>query len=324
MKKIIFRILVWTIWPAVMVQAGDGKGGQPAVFRDLAQGARPAALGGAFTAVAEGGAGIMYNPAGATQSERKIVSAGYRAMTLDRRMGQVVFSFPARENSGIAFNWDYAGTAPLAERDSRGYVLPDKEISYSENLFGVTFAKQFGEYFLLGGRVFYIQNSLAMISAYTVGVDFGVLAKIDLRSSFLRSSFPLLRVGLAGDNFGARYRWTTTEYWRSHGLEQGATTEEDFPEVYRLGAVLEQPGRYLLTTDLEVQSTGKGETHVGGEYTYRRLLVLRAGLDSGHPTFGLGVFRQLGDSRMIVCDFAYLLGKAGAGDDLLLSLEFQF
>ena len=51
-----------------MALAGDENGGQAGNFRDLELGGRASAMGGAFTAIAEGGEGHMYNPGGGSES----------------------------------------------------------------------------------------------------------------------------------------------------------------------------------------------------------------------------------------------------------------
>lgn len=322
-RAAIVLIGVMIAMPGIVSADSDGKGGQPGAFRDLKLGGRASALGGAFTAVAEGGVGHLYNPAGLAQSRMYEFSFSYRAMHLDRRLGYASAAIPAKEDARLGVSWTYAGTSDLASRDEQGNIIPGEDISYGENLVGITFAKRFIPELMLGGTVFYVQNDIANISAYTVGVDAGILAKIDMRKTFLNRYFPLLQAGLAVENLGASYRWTTEDYWQSRGRETGATTDESFPLNFRLGTALVRPNSYLFAADLEINTVSMIKTHFGGEYTFRRTLSVRAGLDDLHPTFGAGVFKRLGKVGVWM-DFSYLLDKVGEGDDVLVSFDLMF
>lgn len=319
-------IFVFTVLAlfAVSVGAGaEGRGGQPGAFRDLEIGGRPSAMGGAFVALAEGGAGQLYNPAGLAQSHWYAAGFSYRVMKLDRRLGYVSGAVPAKENAVLSLSWLYAGSPDLESRDEQGNIITGENISYSENLIGITFAKRFIPELLLGGRVFYAQNNVANINAYTVGIDIGGLVKLDMRKTPLKRTFPLFQAGLSVENLGANYRWSTGKYWTTRGREQGATVAESFPANFRTGIAFMQPGLCAIASDLEINTAGIVKTHVGGEYTYSRLLSLRAGLDQGHPTFGIGVFKKLPAFALWV-DFSYLMDKVGEGDDLLISFDAAF
>ncbi len=318
----ILIALFLTVSPAV-ISAADGNGGQPAAFRDLKLGGRASALGGAYTAIADGGVGHLYNPAGLAQTRMYEFSFSYRAMQLDRRLGYASLAIPAKEQARLALSWIYAGSPDLESRDEMGVIIPGANISYSENLVGVTFAKRFIPELMVGGKLFYSQSNVAGVSAYTVGVDVGVLTKLDIRRTFLYPAFPLFQAGLAAENLGASYRWTTQDYWQAHGRETGATVDESFPANFRIGAALVQPEKYLVSGDFEVNTASLVKTHFGAEYTINGTLALRTGLDDLHPTFGAGFFSRVDKVGMRV-DVSYLLDKVGEGDDVLFSFDLMF
>lgn len=299
---------------------GEGEGGQPGVFKTMALGGRASAMGGAFTAIAEGGVAAIYNPAGIAQTRKHIIAFSYRAMHLDRRLGYANFQMPAKEMAAFSLTWIHAGTSPLQERDNQGNILADLETTYSENLIGATFAKQLGKSLSIGGKAYYVQNTISNINAYTVGADFGGLYKLDLRNTSIKDIFPLLRMGMVIENLGATYKWTTTNYWQTRGAERGATYEEKFPINYRAGVALEKPNSYIVSADFEVNSESQSKFRIGGEYSYRRMLFLRAGLDDGHPTFGTGFFKRF-TSFALTIDMSYLTDRVGEGDDILISFD---
>jgi len=323
MKTIILTVCLAIIALPALGFAEDGKGGQPAAFRDLKLGGRPAAMGGAFTAIAEGGVGNLYNPAGPSQMRQHEASLAYRAMKLDRRLGFASFSIPAKEDATLTFSWIYAGTADLDARDVQGNIIEGEAFSQSENMVSVNFAKKFIPQLYLGGKAFYVQNNIGNINAYTVGIDLGVLTRLDIRKSPVGKYFPLLMGGLTVENLGATYKWTTTEYWRTLGRDRGSSVDEKFPINYRLGAALSQPMQYTLAADVEMNSASMSKSHFGGEYNIGRTLALRAGLDNLHPTFGIGFLKRFQNFAMWV-DISYLTDKVGEGDDILASFDIMF
>jgi hypothetical protein len=144
-----------------------------------------------------------------------------------------------------------------------------------------------------------------------------------MRGTFLASAFPLMQIGVVAENLGANYRWSTDEYWESQGQERGASVTETFPANFRAGVAFNQPDKYILSGDLEVNTASMVKTHLGGEYIYKRTLSMRAGLDNWHPTFGVGVFKRFSGFAVWI-DLSYLTDKVGEGDDILVSFEVVF
>lgn len=303
--------------------ASDGHGGQPGAFREVKLGGRPAAMGGAFTAVAYGGIGWLYNPAGISQMRRSDVAFSYRAMHLDRRLGYASITIPAKENATIGFSWTYAGTSSLEARDVQGYIIPGEDIASNQNLVGVTFAKTIIPQLSVGGHVFYVQHNVGNINAYSVGVDLGAMTKLDVSQSAFGRIAPLVQAGVVVENLGASYKWTTTNYWQTLGQERGATFDEKFPLNVRVGGALVRPKFGLLAADVELNSASVLKTHFGAEYQLYQELTLRAGLDDAHPTFGVGLYKKV-DKFGVFIDLGYLMDKTGEGDDILMSLDLMF
>ncbi|MDD4050719.1 MAG: UPF0164 family protein [candidate division Zixibacteria bacterium] len=324
MKKItIAMIAVALSISSAMLAASDGHGGQPGAFREVKLGGRPAAMGGAFTAVAYGGIGWLYNPAGISQLRKTDVALSYRVMDLDRRLGYAAITFPAREGASIGLSWIHAGTASLEARDVQGNLISGEDIASNQNLVGVTFGKTFIPQLAFGGRVFYVQHNIGNINAYSVGADFGFQGRFDLSKTAFGGIVPSAQVGLVVENIGATYKWTTSNYWQTLGQEQGSTFDEKFPVNYRLGGALVRPGFGILAADVEMNSASIVKTHFGAEYQLYQELVLRTGLDDLHPTFGFGLYKEI-DKFALFIDLAYLMDKVGEGDDFLMSLDLMF
>lgn len=305
------------------ISAEEGNGGQAAAFLNLSLAGRPAAMGGAFTAIADGSIGHLFNPAGVANTRKYSSGFSYRLMEMDRRLGFASIIIPARDNAALAFSWIHAGSADLDARDEQGNIISGQVVSHNENLIGMTFGKRFIPQLMAGGKIFYAQNNIATINSYTVGINLGVLYKQDMRKTFLKSTFPLLQAGVTLENLGASYKWTTTNYWNDLGRDRGATFDENFPTNFRVGLALINLDWYLLTADLEINNASMTRLHLGGEYKYGKTLALRAGLDDSSPTAGIGLFKKF-DSFGLWIDLAYLSDRVGEGDDILVSFELMF
>lgn len=324
MKRLtIVAVIAALVFSSAAWAGNDGKGGQAGSFREVKLGGRPAAMGGAFTAVAYGGTGWLYNPAGISQMRKPDVAFSYRAMHLDRRLGYAAVTIPAKEAATLGFSWIYAGTASLEARDVQGYVIPDEDIASHQNLVGVTFARTFIPQLAAGGRAFYVQHNIGNINAYSVGVDLGILSKFDISKTALGRIAPLVQAGLTVENIGATYKWTTANYWATLGEESGTTVDETFPVNFRLGGALVRPEFGILAADVEVNTASIIKTHFGAEYQVYRELMLRTGLDDLHPTFGAGLYKKFEKFGLFI-DLAYLMDKQGEGDDVLVSFDVMF
>ena len=104
-----------------MSAGDDGDGGYAGAFLQVPIGARPTAMGGAYIAVANDGAGALYNPAGLVSLRRMTFATSYRTMTLDRTLGYVTFIVPVEGDAVLGFNWLYAGSGEVDARDD--YVV---------------------------------------------------------------------------------------------------------------------------------------------------------------------------------------------------------
>ena len=321
------KLLVYTVLILASLGQGssaeDGNGGQPGAFMDLTLGGRPAAMGGAYAAIADGGIGHLYNPAGPAQSSKSTFSFSYRSMKLDRSLGFASFTIPARENAALSLFWIHAGTSDLEARDVQGNILSDLDVSYNENMLGINFAKAFIPEIILGGKVYYLQNNISDINASTVGADLGLLVKLDMRKTFLERTFPLLQAGLTVERIGAIYKWVTTSFWQEYGRERGSAVDEKFPINYVGGLAMIKPGKYLLAFDVEASAASIVKTHIGGEYSLNRNYFLRGGLDDMHPTIGFGVLKRM-DKFALRVDLSYLTDRFDEGDDFLVSFDLIF
>jgi hypothetical protein len=281
-RRTLLKILLilMTFCPTAFAETGDG--GYAGPFLQLGFGARALGMGGAFVAVADDATGGFFNPAGLVQITKRTFGAFYRKMPQDRRLSYVVYNQPVRDEATIALAWINAGVTDVMGRDSDGN--PTGEISNYQNAVQMLFGRKIIEQFSVGLTIEYIQFNLANISAYGVGFGFSAMGR----------PMPELRLGLAVENLGMKYSWTSGDYWTRHD-----------PNL--LGASVKQ----------------KEKIHLGVEGWALENVAGRMGYDRGSFTFGLGL-RQDIQSATLGFDYAFVTSRADDSADHLISLQFEF
>ena len=336
-KTVIFISLLLLIGSAAL--KAETQGGFAGSFLDMPVDARTAAMGGAFNAVSDDGAAMLYNPAGIQTTTDKVFTSSYRAMKLDRKLGFISLILPTHGESSLGFSWIYAGYGDVDKRNINGQ-LTGESISSNEHDFAVSFAKRFLPYLAVGTRLNYYTKSMGDLNASSVGVNIGGLLYVDslFRYGEMEDKFITdITAGLVLKNFAAKYPWES----QSTGL--AATQSDKFPISLGIGGSFKTLKRKLLiASDFEVQvktvewdvSSSEGTTtnketytdafvRVGGEYKVMDKLLLRTGLNNGTFTAGAGFLFKLSSSTLQF-NYAFSSDKADEGEDHVVTLGIRF
>ncbi len=300
--------------------AEEADGGYAGAFLKVPVAARPAAMGGAYIALSEDAAGQLYNPGGLASIPRKDFFSSYRVMKLDRKLGFVSFVAPTKLQSALAISWMYAGSGEVEERTNSGF-LTGSTIASADHVFSVTFAKQFQPFFSAGTRLNYFYKTYDDISANSIGIDLGAQLFVDSLFEYgAMEEFPIndIKIGLVAQNISAQYSWKVDVNQLS------ASPDDEFPLEFGLGVAFRSFQRNLLTA-VDVRKNDKQAVYFrfGGEYYLNPKLALRAGLDDGHLTTGLGFNLPLSRNILII-DYAFADDRVGEGSDHIFSLNFLF
>jgi len=105
-----------TLWSALLIGIliltpdlscyANGPGTTTAGFLKIGVGARAAAMGEAFTAVASDGTSLYWNPAGFAQIQKRELSAMYNSWFEEIRQGYLSLTFPSsRGTMGLGTNY---------------------------------------------------------------------------------------------------------------------------------------------------------------------------------------------------------------------------
>lgn len=325
MKKIYYILFMVSVL-AGQTALTDEDGGYAGAIFQLSVQARPAAMGGAFYGLSDDPSAQYFNPAGLTQVLQKTFSSGYRVMKLDRKLGYLSMVIPTRMESAVGVSWLYGGYGEVAARNRSGREL-DRTIASNEHMFGLTFAKRFVPYLSVGTKLGYYYKRLANIDANSIGINLGAMLFVDSLFEFgVMDDKPIndITVGIVVNNLAATYPWTTNDYWERYSDNPGVSQNDEFPVLMGLGISFKSFNRKFLTVfDVEKNTKQTAKVRFGGEYAVDKMLRLRAGLNQGHMTAGLGLSQDISRFKLLF-DYAFSAEKADEGSDHIISLNFVF
>ena len=266
---------------------------------DLDEGARPAAMGGAFVGLAEDEHAAYYNPAGLASLRELHFGALFESRFSRATYGSVAFALPNVGGQILFLN-----VPDVIQRDEQGIPLGDLPYKQIGVLVGSGFSLSEDPVNLELPLAVGLQLRIYQVSTLPEGGG----TTLSLTPSLLWSQerlelggLPLqaLRVGLIAPDL------------LSPGITYGSDHHESWGPGFRVGASATLLGSLTLAADFEADGT----FHLGGEWVLPGLelepfgvgeLSIRLGLRSLgpliSPTLGFGL--QVGDFRV---DYAFMM-----------------
>jgi long-subunit fatty acid transport protein len=263
-------------------------------FLTLPIGARTAGFGGGFVAIADDPNAIFSNPAGITQIPGIGASYSYSKYYGDITHNAGAFTMPVNSDYRIGVQFQSFGTSDIPYTDlfhQEGYGAT---FSARNNVLGLVFAGQITDQFSFGIGAKYVNLGFATVSANGVAFDLGTLYKPGIYG---------LRIGFAAQNLSSSFKYSGNGLLRNGTIDpitgnkrpdvQLEATESSLPLLFRAGIstnVLEGNADNSLLINLEfANASDKPENlTIGGEYTWNKLLSVRAGyLVGSSNSFGL-------------------------------------
>ncbi|MDA8132465.1 MAG: PorV/PorQ family protein [Elusimicrobia bacterium] len=271
-----------------------GPGTTAANFLKIPVGARETALGGAFTAVAEGPGAVFYNPAGLSQLD--VMELGYSYNNYFSGISQHTASAALPRGSGAwGLGLNYFQVGAFDSYDAADNRTGSVSAYGAEVVLGYGGALRTGlaaaPSLRYGAAAKYLLESLDDKSADGAALDAGVL----------------LQAGLPGLGFGAAVQNAAASRLDFYG--SGARPARTFKTglSYRAGG---KPVSGLLTAELAFPEDGKQYFSGGVEGRLYGAVYLRAGYTaygdvSGGLTFGAGIDMPARLGRGVRLDYSF-------------------
>lgn len=220
-------------------------------------GARPAALGGAFTAIEGDFNSIFYNPAGLAALASRGGTATYIDHVVDFKSGVLAYYQPLAKVGTVGLSILYTGYGDFKKTDHLGNELG----TFNSNSFAFagTVARAIHDKIRVGANVKYIYFGIDNFNSAAIAVDGGILYRTPIQD---------LNIGLSFFNLGTV-------------LSAFMSEKDDLPMNVRAGfskrlahlPLLINGGVYKFRDDI-------WQWQVGGEFSLSPRAFLRLGYDS--------------------------------------------
>lgn len=306
-----------------------GKAGYAGSYLKPGLGARAVGMGNAYTAIAEGAEGVFFNPAGLAIFPSREAVFTYNSLTLDRRLMGASIVTRVRNQAMLGVSWLHSSVGEVPMRDSDRN--PAGNMPNGNNVFGLSFAKKFGDFFAAGTNLRYLHSKLEEFGAFAIAVDLGAIASYEKRGS----------IGLCISNLGSSFRWqdwagANAEYEdklpfrlrlgaAAYWLDEKIITALDIEKDEKLDPLIHIGGEYWLTREVPNENPGEIDEESGelAESKVEKWFGLRAGYSDKAPAFGGSLYFPFGTLRGGI-DYAYKGGKLGEGSYNMFSLRVIF
>jgi len=292
MRKVLVKLAVVSslvLIPSFVCYASD-RGTTAANFLKIGVGAKAAAMGGAFTALADDGTALYWNPAGLAQIKKTEILAMYNKWFQEVKQGYLSLAFPLLGGT-IGLGANYVDMGQIEGRDEEGN--PTGEFGASDIYAFLGYANRVYSNVMFGISAGMLQETIAGDKRSTYLGSIGLL--------FTGRSFSL---GLACQNIGSNLG------------------EDPLPLTYR-GGIAIRLGAFRIAADAVKVVDDDMYYCAGLEWWMGSILALRAGYKTGQD-IGSGMSAGIGFKiSRININYAYV-PYGDFGDTHRLSLSIRF
>jgi len=227
-------------------------------FFKIGEGARPVAMGSAFTAVADDGNLLFWNPAGLSQLENKIGSTTYRNYVAGIHSGYISYLSPKGEKSAIGGSIHFLYGGKMAKTDMVGNNLGD--FTYSVLVPTLGYGKKIKEEISIGAALKGVYQNVDEFTNFGVALDVGSLYKTKKEG---------LTIGAVVQNLGME-------------IQPLDSLSNSLPITGKIGGVYRPPQNEKVTLALDLYKPIDNDFAVsfGGEAWLSSRLAFRGGFTS--------------------------------------------
>jgi len=270
-KKV--TILAVAVGMAVLVTeiCSAGVGTTGAQFLKIGPGARAVSMGGAFSAVADDLNSIYWNPAGLAGQKSRQATASYIQYFQGTNIGFLGYSQKVRQHGAFGVGLDYLTIGEIERRST--------DVDTSEGTFGAsdmalylsyandTLMSQYIKGVKLGTNIKIIRQTIDTQTAQSFALDIGALYATPVKN---------LTAGLGIYNLGGQVKF----------IDEG----DPLPLDVRVGGAYRcLNNKLLFAVDIDDYiNDGRLTEAIGAEYTFKKMLSIRAGYKLGMDSNALG------------------------------------
>jgi hypothetical protein len=299
---VILSIAISGLLPGQQALAAD-PGDAGALFLRTGMGARAAAMGEGFTAVAEDASSVFWNPAAMAAVLNTNLMFSHSESFLSSRLEQIALTHETDYGTiGLMFTGQYMDK--MERREDEPSAIPRGEFSVYDIAFSAGFARYIMPNLSVGATAKPVYQRIDEQSALGIAFDIGI---------YHISRIEGLRLAAVVLNLGPPMTFIEEEFALPRSVKIGGSYERAVDPIR---------GQVLFTFDGVFVNDGDPKQHLGAEYVYRRTLALRAGYKGGYDSYG-GTFGAGIRYKKLDVDYAFLLVKNDLGDSHRISLSYR-
>lgn len=287
----------------IFAQSDDDKAGSVGMkFLTLGYGARAAAMGQAYTALADDASGFFWNPGVMGNLDNISVHFSWSQYLLDTKYFGTAISYPIENFAVVTLGVTYVDYGDVAETTFEAIGDPFKRtgtvLNPSDLAIGISLSKKLTDKFSIGGTVKYISEDLGTADASGVAFDVGTIFDTGYRN---------IKIGAAFTNFGPDVSFS------GDGGFDGVDVQ--IPQSFRIGMSIDSNGFTdgennvvgTLSLDLVKNADTVQRLAIGGEVDIATFIQGRvgyvAGFDESKLSFGGGLHFEW-QGREVRADYA--------------------
>jgi len=291
-----------TVLP-VATQAGEpGEAGLP--FLRFGMGARASAMGEAYAAVGEDATAVFWNPGAMAAVLGTRLTLVHNEYFQSLRFEQAAITHETKWGTfGFMFTGLYMDD--MERRDDTPSDVPLGTFGSYDVAAALAYPRYIVPNVAIGVSIKPVYERIDELSTSGIAFDAGIYHVSRIKGVKLAATVA---------NLGAPMKYEVEEFALPRYARVGGSYEREVASL---------DGRVLFTFDALFPNDDNVREHFGGEYSYKRMLALRAGYKAGYDsqgaTFGFGVvYREIG------LDYAFLPVKNELGDSHRFALNFSF
>ncbi len=290
-------------------------------------GPRAAAMGGAYTAVANDASSIFWNPAGVALSK-----GGNFFLTQTKWIADIDVNAGAFTYDAGALGFISASFAAVDWGVFHGTLRSDNEAGFEETgsfsptdwAVGIGYARRVTDRFAIGGHLRYLNENLGTTLEGTMGAGTEYTAKMNLFAfdfgTIYYTGFKDLRLAMSLQNFSQEKKYRADQF--------------SLPLTFKFGMAMnmtslltsESPHSITLSVDAIHPRDYTERLNFGLEYGFKDMVFLRGGYKTNYDeeglTLGGGLQYQTGDLALGI-DYSYI-GFQHFDAVQMFGVNFQF
>ena len=326
-NKILISVFLLTVstTPAIYAQLIPVLGSQRAgtamaQFLKIGVGGRAVGMAESFVAVANDASALYWNPAGAAQVEKNQVIFAHTNWPVDLKHEFVGYVHKLGAVNTIGISFTALHTDEFEETTEYQPLGTGRFVTFGDIAIGLTFARKMTDRFSIGVGVKYVDETLDVLHARNVFIDFG---------TFFWTGFGSSRFAVSVTNFGPNMEPSGTITLRD-GTEISNFQDFAAPTIFRIGFATEvmENATHKLTTSAQLNHLNDNAENfsLGLEYWWNKIVALRGGyrinVDEESLAFGAGLALPLSVVNMNL-DVSYTdFGRLGNATRLSAIISF--